>query len=266
MLDLRPVRAFLDSEHEAWACTAAKFASAELARRPEPVDDDAGRIEARDVLSAMGAAGLLDPIGTLDLRACCLAREAIAAASPLADAVWALQGLGITPLLLAGSDRLREQWAPGALAGEIMSAFAMTEPDAGSDVASMKTRAVRDGDDYVLDGHKWLISNAGIADYYVVFASTDPEAGSRGISAFLVPAETEGLTFAGAQVMSAPHPLGELQTDGVQSFRDEPNRGRGSGVHAGNGHAGSASPDCGGRSVWDGTARDRRGASPRHGS
>ncbi|MBT3325993.1 MAG: acyl-CoA dehydrogenase [Gemmatimonadales bacterium] len=216
MLDLRPVRAFLDSEHEAWACTAAKFASAELARRPEPVDDDAGRIEARDVLSAMGAAGLLDPIGTLDLRACCLAREAIAAASPLADAVWALQGLGITPLLLAGSDRLREQWAPGALAGEIMSAFAMTEPDAGSDVASMKTRAVRDGDDYVLDGHKWLISNAGIADYYVVFASTDPEAGSRGISAFLVPAETEGLTFAGAQVMSAPHPLGELQLTGCR--------------------------------------------------
>ena len=80
----------------------------------------------------------------------------------------------------------------------------------------MTTRAVRDGDDYVLDGEKWFISNAGIADYYVVFASTDPEAGSRGISAFLVPAGTAGLEFAGAQVMSAPHPLGRIVLDGCR--------------------------------------------------
>jgi len=211
MPDIRPIRAFLEPEHDAWATRMRAFASETLAPRAEPADDAAGRIEARELLRAMGEEGALDPIGTRDLRACCIAREAIGHASPLADAVWALQGLGVTPLLLGASDVLRERWAPGALDGEIMSAFAMTEPEAGSDVASMKTRAVRDGGDYVLDGQKWLISNAGIADYYVVFASTDPQAGSRGISAFVVPAETPGFTFAGAQVMSAPHPLGVIE-------------------------------------------------------
>jgi acyl-CoA dehydrogenase len=164
----------------------------------------------------MGEAGLFKPIGARDLRGCCLAREAVASASPLADAVWALQGLGITPLLLAGSDDLRERFAGPALRGELMSAFAITEPGAGSDVASLTTKAVRDGDEYVLDGHKWFISNAGIADYYVVFASTDPEKGSRGISAFVVPAGSKGLRFAGAQVLSAPHPLGELALEGCR--------------------------------------------------
>ncbi len=191
----------------------AAFAARALAPRAEPPSDDEARAEARALLGILGAEGAFTPIGGRDLRACCLAREAIAAASPLADAVWALQGLGITPLLVSGSDELRERWAEPALAGEVMSAFAMTEPGAGSDVGSMATRAVRDGDAYVLDGHKWLISNAGIADYYVVFASTEPEAGSRGISAFVVPAGTEGLTYAGAQVMSAAHPLGELRLE-----------------------------------------------------
>jgi acyl-CoA dehydrogenase len=91
-----------------------------------------------------------------------------------------------------------------------MGGFAITEPESGSDVASVKTSAKRDGDTWVINGHKWYISNAGIADFYIVFASTDPDKGSRGLSAFLVPAEAEGLRFAGAQVMSAPHPLGEL--------------------------------------------------------
>jgi acyl-CoA dehydrogenase len=159
----------------------------------------------------MGEAGLYGPIGSMDLRGCCLAREGVAAGSPLADAVWALQGLGITPLLLAGDDALRAAWAQPALAGETMSAFALTEPEAGSDVAAMGSRATRDGADYVIDGTKWFISNAGIADYYVVFASTDPEAGSRGISAFVVPADAPGLLFVGPQVLSAPHPLGELR-------------------------------------------------------
>src|SRR5690606_7654826 len=96
------------------------------------------------------------------------------------------------------------------------SAFALTEPEAGTDVAAMRARAVRDGADYVLDGHKWLISNAGIADYYVLFASTDPDAGSRGITAFMVEADAPGLRFAGAQVLSSPHPLGALELDGCR--------------------------------------------------
>ena len=194
----------------------AAFAARELASRPHPATDDDARAEARALLSLMGAEGLFSPIGSRDLRACCLAREIVAAQSPLADAVWALQGLGITPLLLGGTDEQRSRWAEPALAGELMSAFAITEREAGSDVSSMRTTAVRDGDDYVLDGHKWLISNAGIADYYVVFASTDPGAGSRGITALLVPIDTEGLGFVGPQVMSAPHPLGEISFEGCR--------------------------------------------------
>lgn len=92
-----------------------------------------------------------------------------------------------------------------------MAAFAMTETEAGSDVAAMRTTAVSDGGEWVLNGTKTLISNAGIADFYVVFATTDPERRTRGISAFLVPSETAGLTFTAAQILSSPHPLGEIE-------------------------------------------------------
>lgn len=209
-MDTHATRAFLEPRHLEWGAGVAAFAAAHLEDRPEPVDDAAARVEARILVGEMGAAGLYAPIGERDLRGCCLAREAVAAASPLADAVWALQGLGITPVLLAGTDAQRVRWAEPALRGERMSAFAITEAQAGSDVASLRTRAVRDGDAYVLDGEKMFISNAGVADYYVVFASTEPERGSRGISAFVVPADTPGLRFTGAQVLSAPHPLGTL--------------------------------------------------------
>ncbi len=209
--DLHTVRAFLDERHGPWAAQVDGFVRASLRSRPEPASDPEARSEARELLRAMGEAGLYAPIGSMDLRGCCLAREGVASGSPLADAVWALQGLGITPLLLAGDEALQATWVEPALVGQAMSAFALTEPEAGSDVAAMRTRATRDGAHYVLEGTKWFISNAGIADYYVVFASTDPEAGSRGISAFVVPADAPGLVFAGAQVLSAPHPLGELR-------------------------------------------------------
>jgi acyl-CoA dehydrogenase len=101
-----------------------------------------------------------------------------------------------------------------------MAAFAMTEPEAGSDVSSLATRARREGDAYVLDGRKSFISNAGIADLYAVFAATDPAAGNRGISCFLVPADTPDLRFAGAQVLSAPHPLGEIEFTGCRVARE----------------------------------------------
>ncbi len=208
--DVELVRAFLGAEHGRLAADVTDFSERNLRPRPHFEDDDEARTEARAVLELMGREGLFEPIGNRDLRACCLSREAIAAASPLADAVFALQGLGITPLLIAGTDELRRRWAQPALAGELMAAFAMTEPGAGSDVASMATRALRQGDQWLLRGTKHLISNAGIADFYIVFAGTDPGAGSRGISAFLVPATAPGLRFGRAQVMSAPHPLGEV--------------------------------------------------------
>ena len=208
--DLGPVRAFLGERHPAFAASVTAFASRELSARAEPADDLAGRREARALLALMGRHDVFAPIGARDWRACCLAREALAAASPLADAVFALQGLGLVPILLSDNHAMRERWLAPTLAGEAMAAFAMTEPEAGSDVASMTTRAKRDGDAYVLDGRKTFISNAGIADYYSVFASTDAAAGSRGISCFVVPAETKGLRFLGPQVLSSPHPLGEI--------------------------------------------------------
>ena len=226
--DARTVRAFLEDHHLELAERVGAFAAGEIAPRPEPADDAEAREEARRMVGLLGAGGWLVPIGEPDLRACCLIREALAAASPLADAVFALQALGGTPLLLApelnravGEPSEREhdvgappefaaRWLSRILDGSAIGAFAMTEPEAGSDVSSLTTRAERRGDEYVLNGRKSLISNAGIADIYTVFASTDPVAGSRGISCFLVPAGTEGLRFVGPQVLSEPHPLGEI--------------------------------------------------------
>jgi alkylation response protein AidB-like acyl-CoA dehydrogenase len=143
-------------------------------------------------------------------------REALGEASPLADAVFALQGLGTTPILLGGTQAQQDRWLDPISRGEVMTAFAMTEPEAGSDVSAIRTTARRDGAGYVLDGAKTLISNAGIADLYAVFASTDPANGAKGISCFLVPADAKGLRFAGAQVLSAPHPLGEIAFEGCR--------------------------------------------------
>jgi acyl-CoA dehydrogenase len=208
--DVGPVRAFLDERHAAFADMASGFAERRLASRAEPPDDEAARREARAILTDLGAAGLLEPIRRQDWRAACLARESLGAASPLADAVYALQGLSALPMLLAEEGRARERWLDAAIQGRAMGAFAMTEAQAGSDAAAIAASARRDGSGYVLSGSKTLISNAGIADFYVVFVSTDPGAGAKGISCFVVPADAAGLRFVGAQVLSAPLPLGEI--------------------------------------------------------
>lgn len=210
MPDPATVRAFLDDRHLTLAAGIAEFSAREIAPIPEPPDDAAARRQARDILACLGAAGWFAPIVDQDLRACCLIREALAAASPLADAVFALQALGSLPIVLAGSAEAKERWLPAMVAGKAMAAFAMTEPEAGSDVAALTTTARRDGGHYVLNGTKTFISNAGIADFYTVFASTDAGAGKPGISCFVVAADTPGLRFVRAQVLSAPHPLGEI--------------------------------------------------------
>ncbi|HEV8239502.1 MAG TPA: acyl-CoA dehydrogenase family protein [Thermoanaerobaculia bacterium] len=220
--DPAPVRAFLEPRHFELAAEVAAFAIAEIASLPAPVDDSTARTQAREILARIGAGGwtrwaIPESFGgraeAPDLRACCIIREALAAASPLADAVFALQCLGSMPITLGGSDAQRAAWLPRVARGKAMTAFAMTEPEAGSDVSGLATTARRDGDGWRLDGRKTLISNAGIADVHCVFAATDRAAGNRGISCFLVPADTPGLRFAGAQVLSAPHPLGELVFD-----------------------------------------------------
>ncbi len=210
MLELNPVRALLDDEHLALGRAFDEFASKELIPLPHSEDDATARTQAREIMHTMGAAGFFDPIFGHDLRASCVMREMLGYAAPLADAVFALQALGSFPIALAGSDALKERWLAPAMKGELMAAFAMTEPGAGSDVGAMTTTARRDGDEYVLDGGKTLISNAGIADFYTVFASTGRSRKTKGISCFVVGAETPGLEFAKPQIMSAPHPIGEI--------------------------------------------------------
>lgn len=217
MADLELLEPFLEPRHFELAAALDRFAAESIAPLPHAATDDAARAQAPELLALLGAAGyvrlaLPEGEGELpDLRACCLVRETLAAASPLADSIFALQCLGSQPILLGGSPELRRKFLPEAIAGRRMAAFAMTEPEAGSDVANLETRARRDGGDWVIDGHKWLITNAGAADFYCVFARTGEAPGSRGISCFLVEADNPGFRFAGAQVLSEPHPLGELR-------------------------------------------------------
>lgn len=224
MPDLAAVRAFLEPRHVAIAAEAEAFAAHHLASLPEPAGDAAARREARSILGLMGQAGLAGhaiPAAwggrpeAPDLVACCLVREALAAASPLADAVFALQCLGSTPLVLAGDEGLRRRWLPEVVDGRAMAAFAMTEPEAGSDVGAITTSAARQPDgSYRLTGRKSFISNAGLADFYSVFARTSPAGeGTRGLSCFLVEATNPGLRFLRPQVLSSPHPLGEIAFD-----------------------------------------------------
>ncbi len=214
-----PVVAFLDEAHHELRDRATAFCRDELRGRSDPDDDDQARVRARGLVAPMGAAGLFEPIASGDVRGCLVVRETLAWWSPLADAVFALQGLSATPALLCGTDP--GGWSEKALAGGAMGGFAMTEREAGSDVAALTTTAAQQsGGGWTLDGGKAFISNAGIADFYVVFASTDRAAGRRGISCFVVAADADGLEYAGPQVMSAPHPLGEIGLRGCRVGAD----------------------------------------------
>ena len=227
------VNPLLEARHIELASRLTHICDTRLANRPEPPSDDEARREARTLLGMMGELELYDPVQSLDLRALCLSREKVAAASPLADAIVALQALGGTPLVLAGTDAQRRRWLEPIVRGRTMAAFAMTEPEAGSDVAAMRTTARHEGSHWVLDGTKHLISNAGIADLYIVFAVTTPGAGSRGISAFLVAADTPGVVFEEAQRLAAPHPLGRVRFDGCRMPDDALLGERDRGFHLG---------------------------------
>jgi len=148
---------------------------------------------------------------TIDTRTICLLRETLARHNGLADFAFAMQGLGSGAISLDGSPEQRARYLPRVARGEAIAAFALSEPDSGSDVAAMQCGAVLDGDAYVLNGEKTWISNGGIAEFYVVFARTGEAAGARGITAFVVDAETPGLTIAERIDVIAPHPLARLQ-------------------------------------------------------
>ncbi|HEV3104893.1 MAG TPA: acyl-CoA dehydrogenase family protein, partial [Trinickia sp.] len=153
---------------------------------------------------------------TIDARAVCLLRETLAKHAGLADFALAMQGLGSGAISLAGTEEQKRRYLPRVANGTAIAAFALSEPDAGSDVAALALAAREDGDAYVLDGAKTWISNGGIADFYVVFARTGEAPGSRGISAFIVDADTPGLTIAERIDVIAPHPLARLQFEGAR--------------------------------------------------
>jgi len=212
---------FFEPTHEGLLSELQTFASHTLqAILAQALDDEAMTIA---VVRALGKAGLLmhtvpSPYGglspVLDSRKLCLTREALAYVSALADTAFAMQGLGSYPITLAGNDAQKSQWLPRVASGEALAAFAITEPDAGSDVSSLACRAERThtdaGEGFVLNGVKRFISNAGIADFYVLFARTGTiESKHRGISAFILPARTPGLTVSPIPLI-APHPIGEL--------------------------------------------------------
>jgi acyl-CoA dehydrogenase len=153
---------------------------------------------------------------TIDTRAICLIRETLARHAGLADFAFAMQGLGSGAISLFGSEEQKRAWLPRVAAGQAIAAFALSEPEAGSDVAAMQCAAAADGEAYVLDGEKTWISNGGIADFYVVFARTGEQPGARGISAFIVAADTPGLTIAERIDVMAPHPLARLRFAGCR--------------------------------------------------
>jgi acyl-CoA dehydrogenase len=152
--------------------------------------------------------GVREKVAARDL---CILREELARGEALADTMFALQGLGSYPITLAGSAAQKQNYLPRVASGAAITAFAITEPEAGSDVASLQTKATRRGENFALNGTKRFISNAGIADYYVVFASTAPEKKAKGLSAFIVDASTPGLAVKEKTKLLSPHPIGVLE-------------------------------------------------------
>jgi acyl-CoA dehydrogenase len=210
---------FFEPRHAQLACELNAWATSHIGHAHGKDVDGA----CRELVTMLGEAGWLrhavggtayGGIGeAIDTRAICLIRETLARHAGLADFAFAMQGLGSGAISLFGTQAQKERYLPRVAAGTAIAAFALSEPDAGSDVAAMQCAARRDGDDYVLDGEKTWISNGGIADFYVVFARTGEQPGARGISAFIVDAALPGFSVAGRIDVIAPHPLARLRFD-----------------------------------------------------
>ena len=171
----------------------------------------------RPLVKALADKGLLGRVfepGGVTAAELCAVRQGLARTNTAAETTFALQGLGGVPIHTSGTDAVRDHWVPLMRSGDAVVAFALTEPGAGSDAAAIATRAESDGDGFRITGEKAYISNAPDADVYTVFAATDPDAGSRGISAFVVPGDSEGLSGEAIKMVS-PHRIGRLAFDGV---------------------------------------------------
>ncbi len=208
---------FFDEPHRELARELDAWCRTEISPLDGKEDEDLDGT-CREIVRRLGQGGWLrhavpSPWGgaseRLDVRALCLARETLARHSGLADFCFALQGLGAGPISLFGSEEQRRAWLPRVAAGQAIPAFALSEAEAGSDVGAMQTTARKDGDGWVLDGEKTWISNAGLADAYVVFCRL-PEEGEKAFGAFVVAADNPGFTVSSRIDVIAPHPLGTI--------------------------------------------------------
>jgi acyl-CoA dehydrogenase len=207
---------FFEPRHRALAREVDAWAAANVGAHHGDVD-----AHCKALVRALGQAGWLrhavagsafGGVGeAIDTRAICLLRETLARHDGLADFAFAMQGLGSGAISLAGTDAQKQRYLPRVACGEAIAAFALSEPEAGSDVAAMACEARADGGGYVLNGEKTWISNGGIADFYVVFARSGEAPGARGISAFIVDAGTPGFEIAERISVIAPHPLAQLR-------------------------------------------------------
>lgn len=208
---------FFDARHRQFAERLDAFAASTPMAAIDHTDVDGA---CRKLVRALGDAGLLeaavsapDDPTPIDSRSVCLARETLAWHDGLADFAFAMQGLGTGAIGLSGSGELRSAVLPKVRSGEWLAAFALSEKDAGSDVAAMACAARLEGDHYILDGEKTWISNGGIADVYTVFARTGEAPGTRGISAFVVFADDPGFSVTERIEVIAPHPLATIRFD-----------------------------------------------------
>ena len=207
---------FLEDHHR----ELAERLDAWTAKEIKPFEDDEDDVNAlsRKFVDMLGDAGFLEyavPAAyggkheALDVRSLCLCRETLARTSGLADFAFAMQGLGTGAISLFGSDEVKAHYLPAVRQGKLVAAFALTEPEAGSDAGALLSTAVEDGDDYILNGSKTFISNAGIADFYCMFVRTSDD-GARGLTAFVLDADTPGFEVTESLDVIAPHPLGSL--------------------------------------------------------
>lgn len=208
---------FFEERHREYAERLEEWCAANL-----PVDHHDVDAACRTLVETLGEAGFLLPTAInpnnpqpLDVRTLCISRETLARHDGLADFAFAMQGLGTGAISLFGTPE-QQKWLEKTRTGKAISAFVLTEPRSGSDVANMEMTATRDGGEYVLSGEKTWISNGGIADLYCVFARTGEAPGAKGISAFLVPADTPGLKIAERLETIAPHPLARLVFDDLR--------------------------------------------------
>jgi acyl-CoA dehydrogenase len=224
---------FFTREHRTVAADIESFVQLQI--EPRAIEEQDVDAQLREFVGILAKAGALQyavetPDRKVDVRALCLIREALSYSSALADLAFVMQGLGTFAIAQAAPEHLRDFWISRASNGKAIAAFALTEPDAGSDVAAIKTTATLEGDVYVINGRKRFISNAGVADFYTVFARTGTDVNGRAsLSAFVVGAKMPGFRVIERTAMIGAHPIGEIEFNGCRVPTEDMIGGEGDG-------------------------------------